>query len=108
MSELTSKQKKACELLVANPEMKLQDVALEVGVNRVTLWRWTEKPEWQEYEHKLCNKRFKSLEKLAIEKLKQNATNNNQKAIEYILDYIGYKPKEEIDLNTDFEINITE
>lgn len=108
MSELKPKQKEACEILVCCPEKTVTQIAEEIGVDRRTLQRWFKKPEWKEYEHMLCQEKFNAIEKLAIEKLTQNVANNNQRAIEYALNYIGYKPKEEIDLSTDFEINITE
>ena len=48
------------------------------------------------------------LEKLAIQKLKENATKGNMRAIEYLLDYIGYKATEKIDVTSgDITINIT-
>ena len=36
----------------------------------------------------------------------ENANKGNQKAIEYLLNYIGYKPKDEIDISSG-DINIT-
>lgn len=108
MGKLNSKQKRAAEIIVAEPEKHLGDIAQELGVDFSTLWRWRQKPEFKEYEHELCLERFKDLEKLAIYKLKENAKNNNQKAIEYILDYIGYKPEEKIDIRSgDIVVNIT-
>lgn len=53
-----------------------------------------------EYFHSLCQSRFKKLEALAIEKLTENIESNNQKAIEYALNYLGYKPVEKIEATT--------
>lgn len=107
MAELTSKMKLCAEILVNNPEKSIEDVANEIGVHRATLWKWRQRDDYKEYEHQLCHARFLDLEKLAIQKLKENATKGNQKAIEYLLDYIGYKASEKIDVRSgDININI--
>lgn len=108
MAGLNSKQKRAVELLVAEPEKHLNDIAKECGVDYATLWRWRKKPEFQEYEHELCLERFKDLERLAIRKLQENIMKNNQKAVEYALDFAGYKAKDQLDINNgDISICIT-
>lgn len=108
MAGLTSKMKKCAEILVNEPEKPIKDVAAELGVDRKTVWKWRQRQDYKEYEHELCHERFLSLEKLAIQKLKENATKGNQKAIEYLLDYIGYKPSEKIDVRSgEININIT-
>ena len=97
LAGLTSKMKMCAEILVNDPEKKIQDVASELGVDRKTIWKWRQREDYKEYEHELCHARFMDLEKLAIQKLKENATKGNQKAIEYLLDYIGYKSTEKIE-----------
>jgi hypothetical protein len=107
MAGLTNKMKLCAEILVNNPEKSIEDVAKEIGVHRATLWKWRQRADYKEYEHQLCHERFLDLEKLAIQKLKENATKGNQKAIEYLLDYIGYKATEKIDVRSgDININI--
>jgi transposase-like protein len=103
---LKPKMMRAAEILVAEPEKPLGDIAKELGVNDSTLWRWRRMDEFKEYEHELCMERFKDLEKLAIYKLKENARNNNQKAIEYILDYVGYKAEDKSSVQMDAKIEI--
>lgn len=108
MAGLTSKMKRCAEILVAEPEKPLGDVAKELDVDPSTLWRWRKRQDYKDYEHALCHERFMDLEKLAIQKLKENAKNNNQKAIEYLLDYIGYKATEQVDIKSgEININIT-
>lgn len=105
---LNAKQKRACEVLVANPDKHYREVAAVVGVDTATLWRWRQKPEWREYEHALCVARFQDLERLAINQLQQNASRGNQRAIEYILNYVGYMPNTKVDVSTnDIVITIT-
>lgn len=108
MAALTSKMKRCAEILVAEPETPLGDIAKELGVDASTLWRWRQREDYKEYEHYLCRERFLSLEKLAIAKLQDNARKGNQRAIEYLLDYIGYKPTEKLDItNGEIVVNIT-
>ena len=97
MAGLTSKMKLCAEILVNDPEKPIDEVAKELGVHRATLWKWRQRPDYKEYEHELCHERFLSLEKLAIQKLKENATKGNQRAVEYLLDYIGYKATEKVE-----------
>jgi hypothetical protein len=105
MAGLNQKMKKCAEILVNEPEKPIHEVADELGVNRATLWKWRQREDYKEYEHQLCHARFLDLEKLAIEKLKENASKGNQKAIEYLLNYIGYKPTEKVEV-TDKIISI--
>lgn len=98
---LSNKQKAAAELIVTNPELTLAEVADQLKVSEVTLWRWRNKEEFKEYEHELCVARFKELEKLAVQKLKENVIKNNQRAIEYVLDFTGYKAGESVNIKSD-------
>lgn len=102
---LTPIMKKCAEILVNEPEKPIQEVADELGVHRVTLWKWRQREDYKEYEHKLCHDRFMDLEKLAIQKLKENTTKGNQKAIEYLLDYCGYKATDKLEVK-DTTINV--
>ncbi len=107
MAGLTTKMKKCAEILVNEPEKPLGEIAKELGVDMSTLWRWRKRDDYKEYEHQLCHERFLDLEKLAIKKLKENANKNNQRAIEYLLDYIGYKATEKVEVkDTTIRIDI--
>ena len=107
---LTSRQRKAAEMMVAEPEKHLKDIAHELGVDEATFWRWRKRDDFKEYVHELCHERFMDLEKICIAKLRTNAIKGNQRAIEYALNYIGYQPaqKVEANVNTDIVIDVTE
>lgn len=109
MKPLSNKQKAAAELMVAEPELHYTEVAEQLEINPLTLYRWRQREDFKEYMHNLCMERFKELEKIAVQKLYENVMNNNQKAIEYTLDYIGYKAtnKIEADVTGNTSINIT-
>ena len=105
---LKARQMQLAELMASSPQMTIDQLAAEVKCNKKTVYAWRELPEFQAYYHELCEKRFRGYEALAIQKLMENANKGNQKAIEYLLNYIGYKPKDEIDIsNNKININIT-
>ena len=105
---LKAKQKALAELMILQPDMTNVEYAKEIGIDPKTLYKWKKTDEFQDYMHECCQLKFKELEKLAIEKLRENIKKNNQKAIEYALDYVGYKADTKItaDLNSDITITI--
>lgn len=105
---LNPKQKALAELMVFKPELTNVEYAKEVRIDPKTLYKWKKTEEFQAYIGELCKDKFKELEKLAIEKLRDNISKGNQKAIEYTLDYLGYKAstKVEAELSNDITINI--
>lgn len=98
VGSLSNKQKAAAEYMVANPEIGYDEVAAQLGINPATLWRWRKLSEFQDYMHELCMERFKDLEKLALRKLQENIMKNNQKAVQYALDYCGFKAPETVEV----------
>lgn len=107
MADLKPKQKALAELMVYNPNLTNVEYAHEIGIDPKTLYKWKKTVEFQDYVHELCQEKFKSLEKLAIEKLKENISKGNQKAIEYALDYTGYKADTKITADVKNDITIT-
>ena len=106
--ELKARQQKAAELLALRSDMKEKEIAAEVGISAKQLWKWkTTIPEFMEYYHELCEKRFRDIESLAVEKLKDNVIKGNQKAIEYALAYLGYKATQKVEAEVNTDINIT-
>ena len=108
MATLKPKQRVLAELMVLKPELTNLQYAEEAGIDPKTVYKWKKLPEFQDYVHELCLEKFRSLEQLATEKLRENIIKGNQKAIEYSLDYLGYKAttKVEADINSDVTITI--
>lgn len=94
--------------MAAEPLTSGAEIAKRVEVDVNTFYRWKKNPEWVEYVHTCCVEEFKSIEKVAIKKLGENVAKGQQKAIEYVLNYMGYKPEETLDIrNGDINITVT-
>ena len=107
MADLKPKQKALAELMVLKPELTNVQYAQEIGIDPKTLYKWKKTVEFQDYIHELCQVKFKSLEKLAIEKLQENIAKGNQKAIEYALNYMDYQPETKIKAEINNDVTIT-
>lgn len=104
---LKPKQRALAELMVSNPGFTNLQYAEEAGIDVKTVYKWKKEQEFQDYVHELCIERFRSLEDLAIAKLQENIEKNHQKAIEYALDYLGYKATQKVEAEVNTDINIT-
>lgn len=104
---LNPKQKALAELMILKPELTNVEYAKEVRIDPKTLYKWKKTEEFQAYIGELCQDKFKDLEKLAIEKLRDNIGKGNQKAIEYALDYLGYKATQKVEAELTNDINIS-
>lgn len=104
---LNAKQKALAELMVMNPGFTNVQYAEEIGIDPKTLYKWKKTDEFQDYMHQCCQEKFRSLEDLAIAKLQENIEKNHQKAIEYALDYLGYKATQKVEAEVNTDINIT-
>ena len=104
---LKPKQRLLAELMVSKPELTNLQYAEEAGIDPKTVYKWKKEQEFTDYVHELCLAKFEGLEKLAIQKLQENMARGNQKAIEYALDYLGYKATQKIDADVSTDINIT-
>lgn len=107
MADLKPKQRMLAELMVLKPELTNLQYAEEAGIDPKTVYKWKKLPEFQEYVHELCLEKFRNLEQLATEKLRENIIKGNQKAIEYSLDYLGYKADTKIKAEIENDITIT-
>ena len=104
---LKAKQRVLAELMVLRPELTNLQYAEEANIDPKTVYRWKKMPEFQDYVHELCLEKFRSLEQLATEKLRENIIKGNQKAIEYSLDYLGYKADTKIKAEVSDNVTIT-
>ena len=108
---LKPKQRQVAELMVLFPDLTNAEYAEKIGINPKTLYQWKKDEEFNDYIHDLCREKFKSMERLALQKLKENVKKGNQKAIEYILDGNGYKAAQELDVKAEsitLKVNIEE
>lgn len=103
---LKLKQKQLAEIMVAEPELNNEQYAERVGINPATIYKWKKNDEFNEYLHTLCQERFKDMEKLAMQKLREHVERGNWKATQYVLDGLGYKPEEKVDIKNS-AINIS-
>lgn len=102
---LKPRQKQLAELMVAEPNLSNEKYAERIGIDPTTLYRWKRNDEFNDYVHTLCQTRFKDMEKLAMQKLREHVENGNWKACQYVLDSLGYLPEQKIDVKSS-EINI--
>lgn len=100
----------ACiELMLANPNWSICKLAEELGVNRNTVadWKKNNKEFREEYQRRL-REMWEDCEGIAVNTMKNLATEGSFQASKYILDSLGYAPTQRIeaDINTDVIINI--
>ena len=95
---LKPKQREIAEIMVLQPDLSNEEYAAMIGINPKTLYEWKKKEEFNDYIHELCRKKFASYERLALKKLKEQVEKGNWKAIEYILNGVGYKAAETIEI----------
>lgn len=97
------------ELMLANPNWGICKLAEELGVNRNTVadWKKNNKEFQEEYKRRL-HEMWEDCEGIAINTMKNLATDGSFQASKYILDSLGYAPahKIEADINQDIIINI--
>ena len=103
---LKPRQMKLAELMAVEPELTNEEYADRVGCNPSTVYTWKKNEEFQQYLHTLCEKRFRSFEGLAVQKLMENVNKCNQKAIEYLLNYIGYAAVQKQDIQMDAKVEV--
>ena len=104
---LKPKQRMLAELMVAKPELTNEEYAKEIGIGERTLYDWKKQQDFAEYRDKLCKEKFADLQELALVKLRENIAAKNQKAIEYALDYLGYKATTKVEADVSGTMDIT-
>ena len=86
----TAKQLKAIEML-ARPdnELTLQEMAVELGINQSTLWRWRRNEDFQKAVTELAYSCLKDELPRLFKSLADKAIGGNVKAMELMLKYAG-------------------
>ena len=106
---LTIQQIKCAEIEANNPMAGCKELAEMTGQKISAIWKYHCDDNYLELVHKLTEKRFRKLEKEAVECLRVGMKRGNVKCATYILDYLGYKPTDNINITSgDININITE
>ena len=101
----TKKQIACAEIEAIEPQITQEELAERIGVNKKTIYNWHHDDRYMELYHLACERHFRSLESLAIKTLNDACKKGNVIAAQYLLNYKGYKPAEDINLSTG-EINI--
>lgn len=102
----TYKQLKAIEML-ARPdnELTLQEIAVELGINQSTLWRWRRKEDFQKAVTELAYSCLKDELPRLFKSLADKAISGNVKAMELMLKYAGnYVEKIETKVSGDLDL----
>lgn len=102
----TARQLKAIEML-ARPdnELTLQEMAVELGINQSTLWRWRRNEDFQKAVTELAYSCLKDELPRLFKSLADKAISGNVKAMELMLKYAGnYVEKIETKVSGDLDL----
>lgn len=98
---LSKKAKMACEIMAANPFLKDKEIAEQVQISATQFCLWKRKPEFQEYWDECLRREWKGYSKKCQKLMWDLAENGDRLAVQYILDSCGYKPKEEVAIESE-------
>ena len=93
---LTTKQKKALELLTCGLGLSYKEISEQVGVDTKTLYRWRNEPAFALFQQelkRLNDIRWQAAEDAAREGCISLCREGNQKMIEFVLKNLGYNVK---------------
>ena len=110
---LSTKQKRALELLTCGEGYTYQEIADLANINVKTLYNWRNLPEYAEFQEELSKinaQRWQAAEDAARQAAIRLCKADNQKMVEFILRNAGLNPtqKVEADLHQDITIEIEE
>lgn len=103
---LTPRQKALAELQVLEPNLTVSQYAEKIGCSEKSVYNWRYLQDFTDYEHELCQKRFRELEKTAMKALSILVNNNNFNAVKYVLDGRDYGAEQKINATVSSDINI--
>lgn len=105
---LKAKQYALIEAIIANPSAPNTELAEMVEVNRNTISTWKNNPEFKAALTQRLQEIWKDSEVIAVNTMRNLATDGDFRAAKYILDNLGYAPTQKIeaDISTTININI--
>lgn len=103
---LKPKQKALIEAIIANPNAPHTELAEMVGVNRNTITVWKRDAEFVSALDARIKEIWKDSEMLAVNAMRNLALQGNFNANKYILDSLGYAPKQQVEMDLHTDINI--
>ena len=109
----SEQQQKALALLTCGKGLTYTAIAEEINVDRKTLWRWLNEPQYASFQQeldKINDERWKATVDAARAAAVRLIEKDNQKMVEFVLRTEGYNPtqKVEAEINTDINIIIEE
>lgn len=103
---LKPKQLKLIEIILANPQAPNTELAELAGVNRNTITAWKRNDEFKEALQERLKEIWKDSEIIAVDTMRNLASNGDFKASKYILDSLGYAPTQHIEADVNATANI--
>lgn len=104
---LTNRQKNLLEYMLANPQLPETVCAKNCGVPNSTYFYWKQQGEFTAELDRRLKEQWKDAERLAQETMLSLCREGEYAASKYILDNLGYKPNDKVDLNVSTDIKIT-
>ena len=114
LEKLTPKSRACLELELENPNWSYQQLADAVGATKTIVWNWHQSPVYTDELSKRLKEDWKLAAKKAQSKMIELMNSEKQEvalnAAKYVLDSTGYKPTDNISLETvgTIKINITD
>ena len=105
---LTTKQRNLIAFMVANPLLPETVCAKECGVPNSTYFYWKKQKTFTDELDRQIKAKWKDAERMATETMIELAREGDFRANKYILDNLGYKAKDEVEVKGELEtvINI--
>ena len=106
---LTTKQKKALELLTCGKGLTYKEIAEQCNINPKTLWDWRNEPEFthfQEELNRLNEERWLATVDVARAAATKLCAEGKTDMVKFVLQNAGYNPTQKIEAEVNTDINI--
>lgn len=103
---LKPKQIKLIEIILANPQAPNTELAELAGVNRNTISSWKRNDEFRDALQERLKEIWKDSEIIAVDTMRNLASNGDFKASKFILESLGYAPTQHIEADVNATTNI--